>query len=171
MSLRSEVATYRPNFWRCVSLACLSQIAWTYLHSQDSYSYSKTLPDKGRVWTVILRHVDGDTVQLGSIVDEGTVRLLDADAPEMEPRLNLTDAEKRDPVKLAARRAEIEAEKKLARASKARLAELLPVNSVWRTEIAGHDGFDRPLVRFFREDGKTINQQMIDEGHAKEYRR
>lgn len=141
------------------------------VHNADAYSYSKTLPDKGRVWTVILRHLDGDTVQLGSIVDEGPVRLLDADAPEMEPRLSLTDADKRDPVKLAARKAEIEAEKKLAQASKKRLAELLPVNSVWRTEVSGHDGFGRPLVRFVRDDGKTVNRQMIDEGHAKEYRR
>ena len=117
--------------------------------SQPNYSYSRTLPDKGRVWTVILRHLDGDTVQLGSIVDEGTARLLDIDAPETRTK----DA----------------AEKVSGKRSAARLAELMPVNSVWRTEVKGHDGFDRPLVRFYKEDGKTINQQMIDEGLAKEY--
>lgn len=120
-------------------------------HVHPPFSYSRTLPDKGRVWTVILRHLDGDTVQIGSIVDEGTARLLDIDAPETRTK----DA----------------AEKARGKVSAARLAELMPVNSVWRTEIDGRDGFDRPLVRFFREDGKTINQQMIDEGHAKEYRR
>ena len=134
------------------------------------YSYSRTLPDKGRVWTVILRHLDGDTVQLGSIVDEGTVRLRDIDTPELEPRLNLTDEQKRDPVIVAQRKEEIAREKIAAKKSSARLRELLPINSVWRTEINGHDGFDRPLVRFFKEDGKTINRQMIDEGMAKEYR-
>ena len=124
-------------------------VAGAILPAPD-YSYSRTLPDNGRVWTVILRHLDGDTVQLGSIVDEGTARLLDIDAPETRTK----DA----------------AEKVSGKRSAARLAELMPVNSVWRTEVNGHDGFDRPLVRFFREDGKTINRQMIDEGLAKEYK-
>ena len=113
------------------------------------YSYSRTLPNKGKVWTVILRHLDGDTVQIGSIVDEGTARLLDIDAPET--------------------RTKDLAEKARGKVSAARLAELMPVNSVWRTEVNGHDGFDRPLVRFYREDGKTINQQMLDEGFASDY--
>lgn len=141
--------------WRLVSAAlgiALAGVSVVLAVSRaDSYSYGKTLPDKGHVWTVILRHVDGDTVQLGSIVDEGTARLLDIDAPEM--------------------RGKTQAERDAAQASKKRLAELLPINSVWRTEVQGHDGFDRPLVRFIREDGKTVNQQLIDEGHAKEYRR
>ena len=132
-----------------VALACTC-VAIAASHA-DTYSYSKTLPDKGRVWTVILRHVDGDTVQLGSIVDEGTARLLDIDAPEI--------------------RGKTQAERDAAQASKKRLAELLPINSVWRTEVQGHDGFDRPLVRFVREDGGTVNRQMIDEGHAKLFKR
>lgn len=141
--------------WRLVSaamgIALVGVCVAVAASHADTFSYGKTLPDKGRAWTVILRHVDGDTVQLGSIVDEGTARLLDIDAPEI--------------------RGKTQAERDAAQASKKRLAELLPVNSVWRTEVVGHDGFDRPLVRFIREDGKTINQQMIDEGHAKEYRR
>lgn len=123
-------------------------MAYAYATAPD-YSYSRTLPDKGRAWTVILRHLDGDTVQLGSIVDEGTARLLDIDAPETRTK----DA----------------AEKARGKVSAARLAELMPINSVWRTEVNGHDGFDRPLVRFYKEDGTTINQQMLDEGLAKEY--
>lgn len=118
---------------------------------QTPFTYSRTLPIKGKVWTVVLRHVDGDTVQIGSIVDEGTARLLDIDAPEV--------------------RAKTQKERDLADAATARLVELLPVNSVWRTEVGGRDGFGRPLVRFVREDGTTVNRQMIDEGHAKEYRR
>lgn len=143
----------RGKLLLAVTVVFLSNVLWGTawaVHNSDRFSYSRTLPDKGRAWTVILRHLDGDTVQLGSIVDEGTARLLDIDAPETRTK----DA----------------AEKVSGKRSAARLAELMPVNSVWRTEVNGHDGFDRPLVRFFREDGKTVNQQMIDEGMAKEYR-
>lgn len=113
-------------------------------------SYARTLPKEGTVWTVVIGHVDGDTVRLGSIVDEDTARLLDIDAPETRTKDKI--------------------EKVNGEKSAKRLAELLPVNSVWKTEVKGRDGFDRPLVRFFRPDGTTVNRQMIDEGMAKEYK-
>lgn len=141
--------------------------AW---NTREVWHYGDTIPKVGRCWTVILRHIDGDTVQLGTIIDEGTARLLDIDTPELEPRLGLSAEEKKNPLKLAVRRAEIDAEKEAARAAAKRLAELLPIHSVWRTEVEGRDGFRRPLVRFIREDGHSINRQMIVEGHAQEYR-
>ena len=142
----------RPTIYVICGLATVWAAVATWAAARPpEWSYGKTLPDKGRAWTVILRHVDGDTVQLGSVVDEGTARLLDIDAPEVHGKTQ----EERDAAKAATKR----------------LTELLPVNTVWRTEVVGHDGFDRPLVRFYREDGKTINRQMIDEGFAKEYRR
>jgi hypothetical protein len=149
--LRVKLSRWRAlNAGLVFGLVVVLAVKWAVASSPPDFSYSRTLPDKGRVWTVILRHLDGDTVQLGSIVDEGTARLLDIDAPETRTK----DA----------------AEKAAGKRSAARLEELMPVNSVWRTEISGHDGFDRPLVRFYREDGKTINRQMIEEGFAKEYR-
>jgi micrococcal nuclease len=98
--------------------------------------------------------VDGDTIDVS--IDLGfkvwlhkeRVRLHGIDCPESRTR-NL-------------------AEKELGLAAKARLKELLPKKFAIKTTKDGKGKFGRilatPLV-----DGKDICQQLIDEGHAREY--
>lgn len=111
------------------------------------------LPKSG-VWRlVILRTVDGDTVEAGIVVSLGKVRVAGLDTPERG--------------------------QKGYRAAKTRLAELLPPWEIFPAELREGDKYGRPLATFWREedwDGEsvpdfadTINHEMIDEGHALEY--
>ena len=59
--------------------------------------------------------------------------------------------------------------KEAAYAAKARLAELIPVGTevIIQTEKSGKYG--RWLAEIFTKDGTSINDQMINEGHAELY--
>ena len=102
----------------------------------------------------LIRVVDGDTIDVS--VDLGfkvwlrgeRVRLLGINTPES--------------------RTKNKAEKILGLAAKARLKEILPKKFTIKTTKDGKGKFGRILATPF-VDGKDICQQLIEEGHAREY--
>ena len=106
--------------------------------------------DSNTYKATILRHIDADTtwaqVMLGmDVLVNITFRWSGIDCPE-----RFTDAGK---------------------LATARVNELLPVGSVCMivTEKSPREKFGRYLATFMDADGYSINQRLIDEGHAVEY--
>lgn len=94
----------------------------------------------------VLRVVDGDTLDVRLDGAETKLRLLNIDAPET--------AHDGDPAQC------------LAKAAKARLAELAPVGATMRVESYGHDRFGRTLAGLYSEKGELLNAQLVAAGLA-----
>ena len=94
----------------------------------------------------VLRVVDGDTLDVRLDGVETKLRLLNIDAPET--------AHDGDPAQC------------LAKAAKAKLAELAPNGATMRVETYGHDRFGRTLVGLYSEKGKLLNAQLVAAGLA-----
>ena len=107
-----------------------------------------------KYWCKLVKIVDGDTIDIS--LDLGfsvwmlkqRVRLLGINTPESRTR-NL-------------------AEKKLGVAAKARLEALLPPTFIIQTAKDGKGKYGRILGTPY-VDGVDICQQLIEEGHAREY--
>jgi len=101
-------------------------------------------PESGTNYCILLRTVDGDSVRLGLIIDVNT-RLYGIDTPErgQEGFSEATD----------------------------RLNHLLSQNQYVRVEWHGRGKFGRYLATLYADEESevSINEQMIQEGHAKEY--
>ncbi|MET9801990.1 thermonuclease family protein [Streptomyces sp. NPDC006368] len=105
-------------------------------------------PDRGPRGPVVLRVIDGDTVEVrgdGRVIPDGTVarvRLLEIDTPE---------------------RGEC-----FSREATARTAELLPTGSRLRTErdVELKDRFDRYLLYVWNERDVFVNESLVRSGHA-----
>jgi len=94
----------------------------------------------------VLRVVDGDTLDVRLDGAETKLRLLNIDAPET--------AHDGDPAQC------------LAKAAKAKLAELAPNGATVRIENYGHDRFGRTLVGLYSERGELLNAQLVGAGLA-----
>ena len=92
----------------------------------------------------VLRVVDGDTLDVRLDGAETKLRLLNIDAPET--------AHDGDPAQC------------LAKAAKAKLAELAPNGATVRIENYGHDRFGRTLVGLYSERGELLNAQLVGAG-------
>lgn len=103
-------------------------------------------PRRGSYQAVVIRHVDGDTLQLGLVVDLGNCRLDGIDAPELPGAAG--------------------------RASAARLEELAPARTLIETELRGEDKYGRPLVvlHMVYPLAGSINERLVRDGFARSYR-
>ena len=101
-------------------------------------------PESGTNYCILIRTVDGDSVRLGLVIDVNT-RLYGIDTPErgQEGFKEATD----------------------------RLNHLLSQNQYVRVEWRGRGKFGRYLATLYADEESevSINEQMIQEGHAKEY--
>ena len=106
--------------------------------------FVKTIPSNEHTyWVVVLKHVDGDTVRLGLVVDIGNCRLAGIDTPERGDEPGYTDA-------------------------RFRLMDLLPFQKMVECRFNGRGKYGRPIVVFPKGD-TTVNQIMLDEGLARKY--
>tara|TARA_B100000073_G_C23692809_1_gene557136 strand:+ start:753 stop:1259 length:507 start_codon:yes stop_codon:yes gene_type:complete len=102
---------------------------------------------------------DGDTLSFVFIHNKNIIkwrcRCKGYDSPEMKPSLNLPNRD---------------VEIKKAKEAKNRFIELLN-NEVVKIKCYEFDKYGRVLVDIFKQDNcnKSINQQMIDEGHGYPY--
>jgi micrococcal nuclease len=103
---------------------------------------------------IVLRVVDGDTVQL--YIDLG-LHIWRKENSRLA-HINAAELNSEDPV-----------ERTLAQKAKARVEELLPVGRAVNIVSHSLDKYGRPLVSVYIAPGVTINSTLVSEGLAKEY--
>ena len=134
----------RTDVCLCSVLVLLGTAAGTSHRSSQQPQFLVFPPETGTNYCLLLRTVDGDSVRLGLIIDVNT-RLYGIDTPErgQEGFKEATD----------------------------RLNHLLSQNDYVRVEWRGRGKFGRYLATLYADDESevSINEQMVNEGFAKEY--